>query len=206
MARGEKESGLIMYLAAFLGGLAIFFATHYFTAFRLRTEGGLAQRMGRGPYMGLYSVVTLVGFVLMVWGFANLKPWIPIWTPPVWTRHIAMLLMLPATVLIVAAYLPTGFIKRAVRHPMLAAVKLWAFAHLIANGDLASIILFGAFLIYGVVDRIAVKRRGDVGAANATPNIIGDFLALGIGGGLYAAIIYYLHPLLFGVPVIIRGG
>jgi uncharacterized membrane protein len=193
------------YIAAFLGGLAIFFATHYFSAFRSRADGGLAQRLGRGPYMGLYSLLTLVGFVLMVWGFGNIKPWIPIWTPPYWTRHVAMLLMLPAMVLIVAAYAPTGFMKKAIKHPMLAAVKLWALAHLTANGDLGSIILFGAFLIYGVVDRIAVKRRGDVGAANANPTILGDMIALAVGGALYAAIIFYLHPLLFGVPVLVSG-
>jgi uncharacterized membrane protein len=191
------------YIAAFLGGMAVFFATHYFSAFRSRTEGGLAQRLGRGPYMGLYSLLTLAGFVLMVWGFGNIKPWIPIWTPPNWTRHVAMALMLPAVILIVAAYAPTGFMKKAIRHPMLAAVKLWALAHLIANGDLASIILFGAFLIYGVVDRIAVKRRGDAGAANANPTILGDMIALAVGGALYAAIILYLHPLLFGVPVLV---
>jgi len=191
------------YIAAFLGGMAIFFATHYFSAFRSRAEGGLAQRLGRGPYMGLYSLLTLAGFVLMVWGFGNIKPWIPIWTPPNWTRHVAIALMLPAVILIVAAYAPTGFMKKAVRHPMLTAVKLWALAHLIANGDLASIILFGAFLIYGVVDRIAVKRRGDVGAANANPTILGDMIALAVGGALYAAIIFYLHPLLFGVPVLV---
>jgi uncharacterized membrane protein len=191
------------YIAAFLGGLAIFFATHYFSAFRSRAEGGLAHRLGRGPYMGLYSLLTLVGFVLMVWGFGNIKPWIPIWTPPNWTRHVAMALMLPAMILIVAAYAPTGFMKKAVKHPMLTAVKLWALAHLIANGDLASIILFGAFLVYGVVDRIAVKRRGDVGAANANPTILGDMIALAVGGALYAAIIFYLHPLLFGVPVMV---
>jgi uncharacterized membrane protein len=191
------------YIAAFVGGLAIFFATHYFSAFRSRAEGGLAQRLGRGPYMGLYSLLTLVGFVLMVWGFGNIKPWIPIWTPPNWTRHVAMALMLPAMILIVAAYAPTGFMKKAVKHPMLTAVKLWALAHLIANGDLASILLFGAFLIYGVVDRIAVKRRGDVGAANANPTILGDMIALAVGGALYAAIVFYLHPLLFGVPVLV---
>jgi uncharacterized membrane protein len=117
-----------------------------------------------------------------------------------------MLLMLPAVVLIVAAYVPTGFIKKAVKHPMLTAVKLWALAHLIANGDLASMILFAAFLVYGVVDRIAVKRRGDVGAANAVPNIFGDLISLAVGGALYAAIVFYLHPLLFAVPVIVSSG
>lgn len=195
-----------MYLAAFLVGMATFFATHYFSAFRARDESGLAYRLGRGRYMGLYSLLTIVGFVLMVWGYGNLKPWIPIWTPPGWTRHIAMLLMLPAVVLIVSAYAPTGFIKKAVRHPMLTSVKLWALAHLVANGDLASMILFAAFLVYGVVDRIAVKRRGDVGAANANPNILGDLISLAVGGALYAAIVFYLHPLLFAVPVIVSDG
>jgi uncharacterized membrane protein len=191
-----------MYLAAFIGGLAIFFAAHLYSSFRPRGEGDIQSRMGRGPYMGLYSLISLLGFAAMVWGFGNLKPWIPIWTPPVWTRHIALTLMLPALILIVAAYAPTGFIKKAVKHPMLLAVKIWAFAHLTANGDLAGIILFGSFLLYGVVDRIAVKRRGDVGAANANPNILGDMIAVAVGGAAYGAIAFYLHPILFGVTVV----
>jgi uncharacterized membrane protein len=191
-----------MYLAAFIGGLAIFFAAHLYSSFRPRGEGDIQSRMGRAPYMGLYSLISLLGFAAMVWGFGNLKPWIPIWTPPVWTRHIALTLMLPALILIVAAYAPTGFIKKAVKHPMLLAVKIWAFAHLTANGDLAGIILFGSFLLYGVVDRIAVKRRGDVGAANANPNILGDMIAVAVGGAAYGAIAFYLHPILFGVTVV----
>jgi uncharacterized membrane protein len=192
-----------MYLAVFVAGLAVFFAAHFYSAFRSRDESSLAHRMGRGRYMGIYSAVSVIGFIAMVWGYANLKPWIPVWTPPTWTRHIAMTLMLPAVILIVAAYVPTGFIKKAVRHPMITAVGLWALAHLTANGDLASIILFGAFLTYAVVDRVAVTERGDVGAANAKPNVLGDLLALGLGGAIYAIIVFYLHYILFSVPVLL---
>ena len=134
--------------------------------------------------MGLYSLLSLVGFIAMVWGFGEMRPWQPIWSPPNWTRHVAMTLMLPAILLIVAAYVPTGYIKKAVGHPMLTAVTLWALAHLTANGDLGSMILFGSFLIFGSgrPDR-GQRRRGDRGAAAANPNILGDLLAVAVGGG-----------------------
>jgi len=194
-------------LIAFYGGLALFFAMHFFTAFRSRTEQGVAHRLGRGPYMGLYSLLSLVGLIAMIWGFSEMRPWMPVWSPEQfpWTRHIAMTLMLPAILLIVAAYVPTGYIKKAVGHPMLTAVTLWALAHLVANGDLGSVILFGSFLVFAIVDRIVVSNRGDRGAASANPNILGDLIAVAVGGALYAALIYYLHPILFGVPVIITG-
>jgi uncharacterized membrane protein len=190
-------------LAAFIGGLIVFFGMHAYSTFRSREPDALAERMG-GAYKGLYSVVSLAAFVAFVWGYANVGLFINVWNPPSWTRHVAMTLMLPALVLIVAAYTPTGYIKKAVKHPMLTAVKLWALAHLTANGDLMSMILFSAFLVYAVVDRIAVKRRGDRGgAAVAKPNIFGDLLALAIGIALYAALVTFLHQRLFGVPVVL---
>jgi uncharacterized membrane protein len=196
-----------MEVAAFIGGLAIFLATHFFSAFRSRDERGLAHRMGRGAYMGLYSLLSLAGFVAMVWGFSEMRPWPRLWPAEdpefEWTRHVAMTLMLPAILLLVAAYVPTGYIKKVVGHPMLAAVTLWALAHLIANGNLDSVVLFAAFLVFSVVDRIAVARRGDKGAAAAEPNILGDLIAVAVGGALYAALIFYVHPLLFGVPVLL---
>jgi len=193
----------LWYMLAFFAGLLVFFGTHYYSAFRARDENSLAARMGRGPYMGLYSLLTLAGFVAMVWGYGMLKPWIPLAVPPTWTRHVTMALMLPAMILIVAAYMPpAGFLKKAVKHPMLLAVKIWALAHLIANWDLASVILFGSFLIYGVVDRISVKRRGDMGAANIKPNVLGDLLSIAIGLALYMLFIYELHYMLIGVDVL----
>jgi len=191
----------LWYLLAFLTGLLVFFGTHYYTAFRSRDENSLPARMGPGPYKGVYSALTGIGFIAMIWGYAMCKPIINIADPPpFWTRHITMLLMLPAMILIVAAYMPpAGFIKKGVKHPLLAATKIWALAHLISNWDLASIILFASFLIYGVVDRIAVKRRGDVGFANIKPNVLGDLLSIAVGLALYLLLIYELHYMLIGV-------
>lgn len=192
----------IWYIVAFLGGLILFFGTHFFSAFRNRTGDGLPDILGRGPYMAIYSVLTAAGFIALVWGYAMIKPWIYLADPPPWMKHITMALMLPAIVLIVAAYVPTGFIKKAVKHPMLTAVKLWALAHLLVNWDVGSLILFGSFMAFGVIDRIAVKRRGDVGAANATPNVLGDLIAIAVGSALYALLVYQLHAILFGVSIL----
>lgn len=192
----------IWYIVAFLGGLILFFGTHYFSAFRNRSGDGLPDIIGRGPYMALYSVLTAVGFIALVWGYAMIKPWIYLADPPPWMKHVTMALMLPAIILIVAAYVPTGFIKKAVKHPMLTAVKLWALAHLLVNWDVGSLILFGSFLAFGVIDRIAVKRRGDVGAANATPNVLGDLIAIAVGAALYGLLVYQLHAILFGVSIL----
>lgn len=192
----------LWYLVAFGGGLVVFFGTHLFSAFRRRDGEGLISWIGVGPYKGIYSVLTLAGFAALVWGYGNVKPWIFLADPPPWTRHIAMALMLPAIVLIVAAYVPTGFIKKAVKHPMLVAVKLWAFAHLLVNWDVGSLILFGSFLAFGVIDRIALKGRGDIGAAAAEPNVLGDLIALAVGAALYALLLYELHRIITGVGLL----
>lgn len=192
----------IWYLVAFFGGLVLFFGTHVFSAYRNRSGDGLPDIIGRGPYMALYSLLSGVGLVALIWGYAMIKPWIYLGTPPSWMKHITMALMLPAIILIVAAYVPTGFIKKAVKHPMLTAVKLWALAHLLVNWDVGSLILFGSFLVFGVIDRIAVKRRGDVGAANATPNVLGDLISIAVGAALYGLLVYQLHAILFGVSIL----
>jgi len=127
------------------------------------------------------------------------KPWIFLAEPPSFMRHITMALMPPAIILIVSAYVPTGFIKKAVKHPMLVAVKLWAFAHLLVNWDVGSLILFGSFLAFGVIDRIALKGRGDIGAAAVEPNVLGDLIALAVGSALYALLVYQLHQIITGV-------
>ncbi len=192
----------IWYFVAFFGGLVLFFGTHVFSAVRNRSGEGLPDILGRGPYMAIYSVLTAAGFIALVWGYAMVKPWIYLADPPPWMKHITMALMLPAIILIVAAYVPTGFIKKAVKHPMLTAVKLWALAHLLVNWDVGSLILFGSFMAFGVIDRIAVKRRGDVGAANATPNVLGDLIAIAVGAALYGLLVYQVHAILFGVPIL----
>lgn len=182
-------------------GLAIFFAGHFFSAFRSRAPGkDIKEKMGAGPYMGLYSLVSIAGFALIIWGYGAARPSPILYTPPAFLAHINLLLMVIAMILLASAYLPAGHLKKAVKHPMLAAVKVWAFGHLLANGELNSVLLFGSFLAYGVIDRIAVKKRGDNGPGpDAAVNVMGDIGAVVVGLGAYAAIAFYLHPVLFGV-------
>ncbi|MFN4024835.1 MAG: NnrU family protein [Hyphomonas sp.] len=185
-------------------GLVIFFGTHLFSALRSREPGrDIKAKLGAGPYMGLYSLVAIAGFVLIVWGYGAARPAPILYVPPVWMAHLNLVLMLPAMILLAAAYTPTGRIRKAVKHPMLAAVKIWALGHLLANGELNSVLLFGSFLAYGVIDRIAVKKRGDIGPGPDAPvSAMGDLTAVVIGTAAYAAILLWLHPILFGVAAL----
>lgn len=188
-------------MALLISGLVVFFAAHIFSATRARGPGDIKERLGYGPYMGLYSLVSAVGLTLMIYGY-GLSRGIPVWDPPVWTRHLPLSLMVFSMILLVAAYTPTGYIKEWSKHPYLLAVKIWAASHLLSNGDLASIFLFGAFLAYAVFDRIMLKRRGDVGAQGAAASFTWDVVAIGAGTGLYALIAFYLHEILFGIAVV----
>lgn len=185
-------------------GLAIFFGVHLLpTSPDLRQ--GLISRYGANAYKIGFALASLVGFVLIVIGFHKLQLHPekagPLWDPPNWTRHVAHLLMLPALIVLVAAYIPSH-IRRILKHPMLVAIKLWALAHLIAAGSsVAALILFGSFLAFAVFDRISVKRRGDEGWTTSPPSILGDFAAIAIGSALYAALLLGGHLWLIGVPV-----
>lgn len=160
-------------------------------------------RLGYGPFMGLYSVISIVGFVLICIGYGQTRGMGLLYSPPTWTVHVNMLLMIPAMILLVASQLPAGRIAKAVKHPMLLSVKIWALGHLIANGEINSVILFGSFLAYAVFDRIMVKRRGDMGAGAAMKvSTASDIAAIVVGIALYAALAFWLHPILFGVAAI----
>ncbi|MDR4305073.1 NnrU family protein [Chelatococcus sambhunathii] len=179
-------------------GLAVFIGAHLFTRAR-GVRAGLIARLGEGPYKGLYSLVSLIGLVLIVLGWRT-APYVELWSPPVWTRHLAPLLVWPAFVLIFSAHLP-GHIRAKAKHPMLAGLKLWATAHLIANGDLASVILFGSLLAYGVVARIALKRDERAHGAPARPaSWQNDVIAAVIGTAAFLLFGAFLHPLLIGKP------
>ena len=140
-------------------GLVIFLGAHVFVTMRDR-RAALVARIGEWPYRGLFSLVSILGVVLLAYGFASYRAagMIVVWNPPAWTRHIVVVLMWPASIMVAAAYIP-GNIKRVLKHPMLVGVKTWAFAHLCANGDLGGIILFGAVLAWAVYDRITLKHR-----------------------------------------------
>jgi uncharacterized membrane protein len=187
-------------------GLIVFLGTHAFSMAR-GSRASLIGRIGEGPYKGLYSVASLAGIVLISIGYGQYRAagYIPVWDPPVWTRHLSLLLVWFAFVFFVAAYLP-GRIKRTLKHPMLAGLKVWALAHLIANGDLGSILLFGSILAWAILARISVKRR-DVAAQHGGPaappaGLRNDALAVAIGTVAYLAFAFWLHPLLIGVNVL----
>ncbi len=197
-------------MGTFIIGLILFFAVHTLPmlgALRARIIG----RTGAGLYLGLFSLVSAVGLVLIVIGFGELQfdgsanP--ALWTPPTWTRHIAFALMIVALILLAAAYVPSR-IRDGVGHPMLAAIKVWALAHLITNGELASVILFGSFLAFAVIDRISVKRRAAAGISVRGPlgarsgGLGGDAAAVAIGLGLYAFLVFVGHAWLIGIPLI----
>ena len=182
-------------------GLVIFLGTHVFVTMRDH-RAALVGRIGELPYRGLFSLVSIAGIVLIGYGFAAYRAAGPImvWYPPVWTRHIVVALMWPASIMVAAAYIP-GNIKRVLKHPMLVGVKTWAFAHLCANGDLGGIILFGSVLAWAVYDRITLKHRKDAGAP---PIPVGgaknDIIAIVVGTIIYLALGFVFHPIVIGVP------
>lgn len=181
-------------------GLVIFLGVHSAEIFSPTFRSRAVARVGEGAYKGLYSVLSIVGFVLLVWGYgvARQDP-VLVYAPPVWTRHLAALVMLPVFPLLLAAYLP-GRIKAAVRHPMLAAIKAWALAHLLANGMLADLVLFGSFLAWAVADRISVKRRAVVRPTpGPPPGKYNDLFAVVGGLALYVIFAFWLHARLIGV-------
>ena len=122
-----------------------------------------------------------------------------LWVPPLWTRHLAVGLMWPAIIALVAAYVPSR-IHTMLKHPMLVAIKIWALAHLLANGDLAALVLFGSFLAFAVYDRISVKKRHALGPIGAkTGPWYNDLIVLGVGTALYLVILLWAHQLVIGV-------
>lgn len=189
--------GLLMLIV----GLLLFTGMHAFVTMREPRAAAIA-RLGEGPYKALFTVVSILGVVLIGFGFGSYRAAgaLELWTPPLWTRHVAALLVLFGSIFVVAAYSP-GRIKATLKHPMLVGVKLWAVAHLISNGDLGSVILFGGILAWAVFDRISLKRRTDPGAP---PIPVGglqkDLIAVAGGIALYLALGFLFHPYVVGVP------
>lgn len=184
-------------------GILLFLAIHLVpTSPALRA--GLADRFGEGAYKVGFSVLSLAGLALIVIGFHKLQV-MPgknpvIWDPPSWTRHIAFLLMLPAMILLVASQIPSR-IRTAAKHPMLVAIKLWALSHLLVNGDLGSLVLFGSFLAFAVYDRISVKRRAGTAPPPAPASAFNDVIVVVLGLALYLFLMFGGHGALIGVPI-----
>ena len=187
-------------------GLVLFLGIHSVRIAAPAFRQAQIDARGLNAWKGIYSLAAIIGFILLVWGYgiARQDP-VVFWVAPAWMSHVVALLMLPAMILLVASQLPAGRIKAAVKHPMLLAVKIWALAHLLVNGDLASVLLFGGFLAWAVVDRISEKKR--LRAGITTNPVAGplkwDIIALVAGLVVYVLFVAGLHKWLMGVPPII---
>lgn len=187
-------------MAMMLLGLVVFLGVHVVTSLG-GLRAALIEKLGEGPYKGFYSLLAISGVLLTAYGYALWRAAGPavIWDPPLALRHVTLLLMLLSSIALVAGYVPSH-IRSALKHPMLVGIKTWALAHLLANGDAASMTLFLAVLAWAVYDRISMKWR-DQPVPAAPKGYGGDALAVGGGLVLYAALAFLFHPYVVGVPV-----
>lgn len=180
-------------------GLILFLGTHSVSIFCISLRDKMVSRLGPMAWQGIYSLIAIAGFVLLIHGFELARHTsVVLYQPPSWMHHVTMLLMVFVFPLLLATYLP-GRIQTAVKHPMLAATKLWAFAHLLSNGSAADVVLFGAFLVWAIIDRISLKRRTSAPVPGAPAGRFNDVLAVVLGLGLYVGFVLGLHLVLFGV-------
>jgi uncharacterized membrane protein len=181
-------------------GLFLFLGIHSISIIAEDFRNTMAAKSENG-WKIIYSLISVVGIVLIANGYAalRLEP-VLLYVPPYWFKHLTYLLMLPAMILFVAPYLP-GKIKQVTKHPQLIAVKLWALSHLLVNGMLADVILFGAFIIWAAAARISMKKRTSRVIPGLKPNGINDIIAIIVGGLLTGAFILYLHQFLIGIPL-----
>jgi uncharacterized membrane protein len=183
-------------------GLILFFGPHSIAVVAPGWRNRVVMHLRERSWKGAYSLISAAGLIFIVLGFAQARHAPPVlYTSPAWLQDVTWVLMLPVFPLLLAAYLP-GRIQTAMKHPMLAAVKLWATAHLLVNGTLADVLLFGSFLIWAVAVRISVKRRVPTAVPGAPPGRYNDLLAVLLGLALYAAFIWRPHAMLIGVPLL----
>lgn len=182
-------------------GLVLFLGVHSIRVFADPWRSRFIAERGEGAWKGLYSLLSIAGFVLLVWGYsvARLQP-VVLWGSPTWTRHLAALLTVPAFVLVAAAYVPGNGIKARVHHPMVLGVKFWALAHLLANNTLADLLLFGGFLAWAVMSFAASRRRDrTLGVVYAEGRSGATALATAAGVAAWAVFAFWIHELWLGV-------
>jgi uncharacterized membrane protein len=184
-----------------LVGLVLFLGIHSVRIFAEGLRNSGVASMGLLGWKAVYSTISIAGLVFIAYGYGLTREApIDLWTPPVWTRHLASLVTLPVFVLIAAAYVPGTRIKAALGHPMILGVKAWALAHLLSNGRLGDVILFGSFLAWAILDyRAARKRDRQQGVTYRAEEITRDIAAVAIGIAAWAAFALVLHGPLIGV-------
>jgi len=189
-----------MGLLILILGLIAFLGAHTFVTARTARASAMA-RLGKAYWLA-FAITSLIGVILIAWGFSIYRQtgWINVWSPPAFMRHITVGLMLIASLLLAAYWIPSH-IKARVQHPLLAATKTWSFAHLLANGDLGSIILFGTLLAWAVYAFVRAKHRKDVVLPSAPLGWTNDLFVVVVGVALFLALGYLFHPYVIGVPV-----
>lgn len=188
-------------MTTFLFGLVLFLGIHSIRIVAPGVRAAVVSNQGEMAWKGVYALLALAGFVLLVMGWPEARATsIVLWTPPSWTRHLTMLLMLPVLPLLLATFL-TGRIQFLLKHPTLVATKLWATAHLLSNGQLHEVLLFGGFLVWAVADRISVKRRPGAVLPRPCSWNIKDAIAVVVGVALYGLLVVKAHGWLFGMPL-----
>jgi uncharacterized membrane protein len=189
-------------------GLILFLGAH---SVRILADGWRDQTIaayGEKAFKGVYTLVAILGFYLLVVGYgeARLQP-LALWNPPIFTKHISMLLMLLSSILLIATYIPRNHFKMRLKHPMVLSVKVWALSHLLANGNLADLVLFGSFLIWAVLNFRSARARDRAHVENSDanegdlrkPNLLATLIALFGGMGVWAVITFVLHAKVVGV-------
>ena len=184
-------------------GLVVFLGVHSTRIFAESSRAKAIARLGEGPWKGVYSLLSLFGFALIVWGFGRARWDAPeLWAPPIWTRHTTILLMLVSLILIGAYIFKKSHIAVAVHHPMVWGVAVWATGHLIANGSTADLLLFGAFLVWAVADLVSAYGRDSRNSAvYPAPSWGATIGAIALGVVLWIALLGGLHLWLFGVSL-----
>ncbi len=188
-------------MTALVLGIVLFLGVHSIRIFADGWRTRQIEKLGAGTWKGIFAAVAVVGFVLIIWGYgaARMNPtWL--WASPVWTRHLAALLTVPAFILLVATYIPGSRIRAKVGHPMVLGVKVWALAHLIANGTVADVILFGSFLVWAIVEYAVSRRRDRLAGVQVVPGTgKKDVQVVVIGLVSWVLFAMFLHGPLIGV-------
>jgi uncharacterized membrane protein len=188
-------------MAMLILGLVLFLGIHSTRIFADDWRSGMVARLGPLPWKGLYSVISLVGFIVIIWGFrAARQETLVLWTSPGWMRHVTALLTVFAFILLVSAYVPRNSIKARLHHPMVLGVKVWALAHLLSNGTAAGVLLFGAFLVWAVFSFRAARQRDRANHTLYPPgNVVGTSVAVALGLVTWSVFAMFLHGPLIGV-------
>ena len=183
-------------------GIAGFFGIHSVSIINSNWRDRVVSRIGLIPWQGVYALIALSGFILMIWGYglARQTPTV-LYIPATWMRHFTLLLMAPVFPLLLAAYLP-GRIQKTTKHPMLLATMLWAICHLLSNGMLGDLFLFGAFLLWSIADFLSVQGRNPRAVAGAPPSKANDLIIIVGGLALYTGFLLWLHTWLIGITLL----